>query len=299
MFKQRFKDLPSDSICASQTASQFSQGSQFSQNTDIMANDKFLTLDEISDITQELSCVTVAEIKKLNATRHGWTYDGCHHCTKSVHIEGEKYMCNNGRKNDRPCPRYKVEVTAEHKGEKVRLLLWDELSASILKISAADLRQKMIRAGHTNPRTYPKALDKLLFGKKVFKVKALPGGNPCSVSQVSESETLLANLEKQFGLMEASSSKQPLGLEMADIGTSSNQSVGLNSLELSSKDTSMESLCGENDPSVTSTPPSKRLSVDDIDSKVIPATQDVEPTQRSTTKERKPPRNAKTPKLER
>jgi hypothetical protein len=41
--------------------------------------------------------------------------------------------------------RYKVEVTAEHKGEKVRLLLWDELSASILKISAADLRQKMIR----------------------------------------------------------------------------------------------------------------------------------------------------------
>jgi hypothetical protein len=106
----------------------------------------------------------------------------------------------------------------------------------------------------------------LLHKKKVYKIKALPGGNPCTVLQVSESEPLLANLEKQFGLVEvksidnsvyfihfqtiynylqmlisiqASSGKQPLGLEMADIGTSSKQSVGLDCLELSSKDTSM------------------------------------------------------------
>lgn len=134
--------------------------------------------------------------------------------------------------------------------------------------------------------------------------------------------------------IQASSSKEPLGLEMADIGTSSKQSVSLGSLELSSKDTSMvavvspyiiyiflsllysiscvirilisiltivqESLCGENDLSVTSsTPPAKRLSMDDTDSEVVPATQDVQPTQCSTTKVTKPPRNTKTPKTER
>ncbi|RHN62182.1 putative nucleic acid-binding protein [Medicago truncatula] len=248
LFKEKFKDLPSDALSLSQTASQYSQASQFSQNTDIMSNAKFLSLAEISNISQ-------------------------------------------------------VEVTAVHKEEKIRFIFWDDLSASILKISAAELRKKMVRAGHTNPRTYPKTLDKLLQKKKVFKIKALPGGNPCSVLQVSDSEPLLANLEKQFGLVEASSSKEPLGLEMADIGTSSKQSVSLGFLELSSKDTSMvavESLCGENDLSVTSsTPPAKRLSMDDTDSEVVPATQDVQPTQRSTTKVTKPPRNTKTPKTER
>lgn len=303
LFKEKFKDLPSDALSLSQTASQYSQASQFSQNTDIMSNAKFLSLAEISNISQELSCVTVAEIIKLNATRHGWTYDGCNQCTRSVKLEGDKWMCYHKHKNDEPLPRYKVEVTAVHKEEKIRFIFWDDLSASILKISAAELRKKMVRAGHTNPRTYPKTLDKLLHKKKVFKIKALPGGNPCSVLQVSDSEPLLANLEKQFGLVEASSSKEPLGLEMADIGTSSKQSVSLGSLELSSKDTSMvavESLCGENDLSVTSsTPPAKRLSMDDTDSEVVPATQDVQPTQRSTTKVTKPPRNAKTPKTER
>lgn len=303
LFKEKFKDLPSDALSLSQTYSQFSQGSQFSQNTDIMSNAKFLSLAEISNISQELSCVTVAEVKKLNATRYGWTYDGCNHCTRSVNPEGDKWVCYHKHKNDQPLPRYRIEVTAVHKEESIRLIFWDDLSTSILKISAADLRKKMVRAGLTNPRTYPKTLDKLLHKKKVYKIKALPGGNPCTVLQVSESEPLLANLEKQFGLVEASSGKQPLGLEMADIGTSSKQSVGLDCLELSSKDTSMvavESLCGENDLSVTSsTPPNKRLSVTDADAEVVPATQDVEATQRSTTKVTRAPRTIKTPKLER
>ncbi|KEH38009.1 hypothetical protein MTR_2g055900 [Medicago truncatula] len=41
LFKEKFKDLPSDALSLSQIASQYSQASQFSQNTDIMCNTPF------------------------------------------------------------------------------------------------------------------------------------------------------------------------------------------------------------------------------------------------------------------
>lgn len=58
-----------------------------------------------------------------------------------------------------------------------------------------------------------------------------------------------------------------------------------------------QSLCGENDPSSTSaTPPPKRLSQDEVD--WIASSQDVEPTQLSSTKLAKQPKPTKQPKLE-
>lgn len=253
-----------------------------------MSKATFMTLAEINNVKKETLCVTVAKIKKLNATRHGWLYDGCNECTKSVRMDGGKLKCTSDHVNEKPLPRYKVEVQAVHNSDKARFLFWDAQCAEILKISAADLRAHMIKAGLTNPRTYPKVLDQLLSEKKVFKVKAHPGGNPAFVLQISDSEPLLKNLETQFGLLEASSSKQPLGLEIV-------------SESLDTSKVTVESLCGDYDPNITSsTPPAKRLSLDDPDSENISSTPiDLQPTQLSTTKLVKNPKNAKTPKLER
>ncbi|RHN55783.1 putative nucleic acid-binding protein [Medicago truncatula] len=276
----------------SQNASQFSQGSQLSTPTDIMSKATFLSLSEINDITNEIICVTVAEITKLNATRYGWTYDGCKECTKVVKMDDGQLKCKNAHVNQKPVPRYKVEVQVEHKGSKARFLFWDELTVSILGISATDLREQMIQAGHTNSKTYPKLLDKLVFKKKkVFKVKAHPGSNPCSIIQFSESEQLLGNLEKQFGLEEESQIKNVAGEAVLALEAVSE-----------TKDLSLIpslSLCGENEPSFAmSTPPAKRLSQDESDSATKPGAEDIQPTQLSSTKFANNRKYPKTPKLE-
>jgi len=41
--------------------------------------------------------------------------------------------------------RYKVEVQAVHNSDKARFLFWDAQCTDILKISAADLREQMIK----------------------------------------------------------------------------------------------------------------------------------------------------------
>lgn len=292
-FRELLKLLPADDAVMSQNVSQFSQGSQLSTQTDIMSKATFLSLSEINDIKNEVICVTVAEIKKLNATRYGWTYNGCKECTKVVKMDDGELKCVNGHVNEKPVPRYKVEVQAEHKVSKARFLFWDEITESILGISAADLREQMIQAGHTNPKTYPKLLDNLVSRdkKKVFKIKAYPGLNPCSIIQISESEQLLGNLLKQFGLEEESESKnvareEDLALEAVSETKDLSQTPSL-------------SLCGENEPSVAmSTPPTKRLSQAESDSATKPDAEDVQPTQLSSTKFAKNPKNAKTPKLE-
>lgn len=46
--------------------------------------------------------------------------------------------------------RYKVEVQAVHKADKCRFLFWDSQCASILGISASDLRAQMIKVGSTD-----------------------------------------------------------------------------------------------------------------------------------------------------
>ncbi|XP_039685009.1 uncharacterized protein [Medicago truncatula] len=144
-FRELLKLLPANDVVMSQNASQFSQGSQLSTPTDIMSKATFLSLSEINDITNEIICVTVAEIKKLNATIYGWTYDGCKECTKVVKMDDGQLKCKNAHVNQKPVPRYKVKVQVEHKGSKARFLFWDELIVSILGISAADLREQMIQ----------------------------------------------------------------------------------------------------------------------------------------------------------
>jgi len=72
----------------------------------LMFHATFITLNII--FFQETLCVTVAKIKKLNATRHGWLYDGCNECTKSVRMDGGKLKCTSDHVNEKPLPRYEA-----------------------------------------------------------------------------------------------------------------------------------------------------------------------------------------------
>lgn len=120
-------------------------------------------------------------------------------------MDNGRLMCNRKRINENPIARYRVEVQAVHKDDKAKFFLWDSHVTSIVGMSAEDLKEEMIKAGQYHPKMYPPALDKLIFPKRVWKIKAMPGSNPFSVIQFSDNEHHLKNLEKQFGLEEASS----------------------------------------------------------------------------------------------
>ena len=99
-------------------------------------------------------CVIVAEIKKLNENKFGWTYEGCKFCNLSVRMDNGKLMCNRKHINEKPIirysliifptlsffqlknkahivsfnqisSRYRVDVQAVHKDDKAKFLLWD------------------------------------------------------------------------------------------------------------------------------------------------------------------------------
>lgn len=66
-FKARFAELPIDDVNASQQLSQLTQGSQITQQGNIMNKDHFLTLSEVNHVMHDTICVTIVEIKKINA----------------------------------------------------------------------------------------------------------------------------------------------------------------------------------------------------------------------------------------
>ncbi|XP_039686247.1 uncharacterized protein [Medicago truncatula] len=290
-FKARFAEEQLDDVNPTQQSSQFSQGSQLTQQTDIMSKVNFLTLSEVNHVQHETVCVSITKIEKINANKFGWTYDGCNFCGKVVHLDNGELKCTSNHINEKPKARYRIEVQAIHKDVKARFLLWDNEVTSIVGISAEDLKEEMIEVGQFHPKLYPPALDKLVCKEFFLKIKAIPGMNPCIVSQISDNEQLLTNLRKQFGLEEVSS-KLAIGGQMSDadkqISDADNKDVEIDHTQ---------SLCGENDPSSTSaTPPPKRLSQDEVD--WIASSQDVEATQLSSTKLAKQPKPTKQPKLE-
>ncbi|AES86792.2 DUF223 domain protein [Medicago truncatula] len=251
-FKTRFAELPIDDVNASQQLSQLTQGSQITQQGDIMNKAHFLTLSEVNHVMHETICVTIAEIKKINANKYGWIYDGCNFCTKGVRMDNGQLKCRGNHINDEAKPRFRVEVEAVYKNDKAKFLLWDNDVASIIGMSAQELKEQLVEIGQFHPTAYPPILDQVVCPQKVFKIKACPGSSPYSVIQISDNEGLLKNLEKQFGLGE-------------------------------------QSLCDETDPSCSSaTPPPKRNSQEDVD--WVGSTQDVEATQLSSTKLAKQPK---------
>lgn len=54
---------------------------------------------------KETICVTIAEIKKINANKYGWIYDGCNFCTKGVRMDNGQLKCRGNHINDEAKPR--------------------------------------------------------------------------------------------------------------------------------------------------------------------------------------------------
>ncbi|XP_003604595.3 replication protein A 70 kDa DNA-binding subunit C [Medicago truncatula] len=143
-FKTRFAELPIDDVNASQQLSQLTQGSQITQQGDIMNKAHFLTLSEVNHVMHETICVTIAEIKKINANKYGWIYDGCNFCTKGVRMDNGQLKCRGNHINDEAKPRFRVEVEAVYKNDKAKFLLWDNDVASIIGMSAQELKEQLV-----------------------------------------------------------------------------------------------------------------------------------------------------------
>ncbi|XP_058742238.1 uncharacterized protein LOC131614692 [Vicia villosa] len=151
--------FPKDSLVtvSSQLSSQYQRYSQNS-NSDtgrqtptqkLLEGAVVLPISEIKKLRETTFCATVAETKKLIASSFGWYYQACYACPKAIRGDHPPYKCDNNHKTETEIYRYKIEIDAAHAGVACKFIFWDRECTEILKLSAAQMRETMIKVNST------------------------------------------------------------------------------------------------------------------------------------------------------
>ncbi|XP_058758391.1 uncharacterized protein LOC131631625 [Vicia villosa] len=105
----------------------------------------------------------------------------CHECTKSVRGDKPPYKCDNGHSTEAEIYKYKIEVEGFHGQTSCKFIFWDRECTEILQLSAAQMRETMIKAGITDPLEFPLALNAMLDLDLALRVKWQPSWDSASV----------------------------------------------------------------------------------------------------------------------
>ncbi|KAK2411276.1 hypothetical protein QL285_046569 [Trifolium repens] len=155
-------------------------------------------LQQLNELTQEFECLTVGTTIKINASRYGWTYEGCAWCSKNVFVSEGVLKCGNNHINSIVTPRYKLDVEVAHGGLRSVFVFSDSLCAHFFGISAFELKKSLVVEEQRDARFYPLILDNVLGLNMVAKVKWNPTFRSNLVQTYSTDENLVELLESKF-----------------------------------------------------------------------------------------------------
>ncbi|XP_058766655.1 uncharacterized protein LOC131640262 [Vicia villosa] len=144
-------------------------------------------------------CATVAKTRKLIASSHGWYYRCCHECTKTARGDKPPYKCDNGHFTEAEIYKYKIEVEGFYLNTSCKFIFWDRECTEILDVSAAHMRDRMIKAGITDPLEFPLDLDAMLHLNLALRVKWQPSWDSASVIMFVKDDGYVDQLKAQWG----------------------------------------------------------------------------------------------------
>ncbi|XP_058759281.1 uncharacterized protein LOC131632531 [Vicia villosa] len=178
--KDFLNSFPKESLRIVSTQ-QTSQSQQYSRSSTNDSVGHSLAHKLLHGAVSNTFCATYAKTRKLIASSYGWYYQCCHECTKSVRGDKPPYKCDNGHSTEAEIYKYKIEVEGFHGETSCKFIFWDRECTEILELSAAQMRETMIKAGITDPLEFPLALDKMLGLDLALRVKWQPSWDSASV----------------------------------------------------------------------------------------------------------------------
>ncbi|XP_058745812.1 uncharacterized protein LOC131618650 [Vicia villosa] len=204
LMKDFLDKMPKESIVtlSDQLGSNSYLSSHNSKNTQLSPMQKLLSkavVLPIADIIQLRDitfCATVATTKLLVASPFGWYYRACHMCQSIARGDKAPFECEAGHETMAEIYRYKIEIEVAHGGNSCNFVFWNKECEILLGLSAAQLRDTMIKAGITDPLEFPLALDEKLNMEMAMKVKWHPHWKNCLVVMLIKNDPLSNNLRK-------------------------------------------------------------------------------------------------------
>ncbi|KAG4907200.1 hypothetical protein JHK85_056691 [Glycine max] len=186
-----------------QGSSQVSGSSQLSSKDAFLSKAEAKTISEISNISEEIVCVTTGSINRIVMDNHSWCYSACSYCYKKTDVETTAFTCACGKHNDQPVLRYRLEVMVNYKEESTKFLLWDCECTELIGPSANEVNKLKIEEGDVDLNVSPQALDKLLGYVLAFKVKVQPKFNNVVVLRYSNDIDLINDVVEMLPDAEA------------------------------------------------------------------------------------------------
>ncbi|XP_058783014.1 uncharacterized protein LOC131657659 [Vicia villosa] len=173
-------------------------------------------LSEMKKIREITFCATVAKTRKLIASSHGWYFQCCHECTKSVRGDKPPYKCDNGHFTEAEIYKYKIEVEGFYLHTSCKFIFWDRECTEILHVSAAHMRDTMIKAGITDPLEFPLDLDAMLDLDLALRVKWQPGWDSASVIMFIKDDEFVKQLKAPWADTQIKESVDEAKTDVAD-----------------------------------------------------------------------------------
>ncbi|XP_058751320.1 uncharacterized protein LOC131624386 [Vicia villosa] len=176
-------------------------------------------ISEMKKIRESKLCATVAKTNKLIASSHGWYYQCCHECTKSVRGDKPPYKCDNGHSTEVEIYKYKIEVEGYYLQTSCKFIFWDRECTDILHVSAAHMRDTMIKAGITDPLEFPLDLDAMLDLDLALRVKWQPSWDSASVIMFIKDDEFVKQLKAPWAdtqVVNSEPSVTPLPLQIKE-----------------------------------------------------------------------------------
>ncbi|KAK2361919.1 hypothetical protein QL285_087024 [Trifolium repens] len=182
----------------SQLMSQYSGGSQYTPEQKFLYKSEILPLSKIILLPMDTQVVTVIDTICVKASKNGWYFQGCLHCPKAASGPAPPYTCIEDHSTEMQLWKYRLDVDVCYNNTESVFTFWDRECTQILGISAADLRDKMIAAGITDPTIYPVEIDTIEGKTLAVKIKWQYKWKNASVNQVHVGEQFIADIKLRF-----------------------------------------------------------------------------------------------------
>ncbi|KAK2374082.1 hypothetical protein QL285_075069 [Trifolium repens] len=178
--------------------SQYSRGSQYTPEQKFLHKSEILPLSKIILLPMDTQVVTVIDTICIKASKNDWYFQGCLHCPKVASGPAPPYTCIEGHSTEMQLWKYRLDVDVCYNNTESVFTFWDRECTQILGISAADLRDKMIAVGITDPTIYPVEIETIEGKTLAVKIKWQYKWKNASVNQVHVGEQFIADIKSRF-----------------------------------------------------------------------------------------------------
>ncbi|WJX12235.1 hypothetical protein P8452_02756 [Trifolium repens] len=193
-------------LSGSGQSSQTSQTSQYSVPQRYTFNAPPKHLSELMSCAEDEIVTTVGTAHHVIASKHGWFYLCCDHCSKSIITKSPPYTCSDPKHvSPDPKMKYKVEVEFRFQDSKIRTVVWDREYEELIGHSASELKAIMVKDGAFDAHEYPTHLDKIVGTELALKVKAQPSFKMVYVLNYKKDPDIIQHIKDQFPHQETTS----------------------------------------------------------------------------------------------